>query len=363
MFNLGRTGVIYFIELKNLRNGLLKTYISCHMNLLPKAQKAIKSPLSRFALLSLVVLSCWAFYMTNSDSWSLFIDNWFMTAVMVFGSFIAGASSEGGGAIAYPAMTLLFNIEPEVARNFSFAIQSFGMTFAGIWIYLSRITIEKTYLLLAAAGGFIGILFGSVYIAPYVLPAYAKMMFVSFWLSFGIALWVVNFIRKNNSVDSLPVLSRYQKGELVAIGIVGGIFSSILGNGLDICTFAFVVLKYGLSEKVATPTSVILMASNAITGFILQTSVLQTMQTEATHYLLVCIPVVIFGAPLGAYVISKIGRHTIAGLLILIIVAQFITAIFIIRPDAILSLFSLGICITGLLLFFVLTKVRTGSIT
>lgn len=134
-----------------------------------------------------------------------------MTVTMIFGSFIAGASSEGGGAIAYPAMTLLFNIEPDVARNFSFAIQSFGMTFAAIWIFLSRIPIEKTYLILAGTGGFAGILFGSVYIAPFVQPAYAKMMFVSFWLSFGIALWVVNFIRKNDSVDSLPRLSNYQK--------------------------------------------------------------------------------------------------------------------------------------------------------
>jgi len=308
-----------------------------------------------FAILVVATTTGWVYYMNQTDSWFLFLDNWFMTVTMIFGSFIAGASSEGGGAIAYPAMTLLFNIEPDVARNFSFAIQSFGMTFAAIWIFLSRIPIEKTYLILAGTGGLAGILFGSVYIAPFVQPAYAKMMFVSFWLSFGIALWVVNFIRKNDSVDSLPCLSIYQKTELLAVGIIGGIFSSVLGNGLDICTFAFVVLKYGLSEKVATPTSVILMASNAITGFILHTTFLQTMQPEAINYLLVCIPVVILGAPMGAYVISKIGRETIAILLIFIIVAQFFTAIYIIQPDLMLSLFSLGICITGLILFFVLT--------
>lgn len=314
-----------------------------------------------FAILVVATTTGWVYYMIQTDSWFLFLDNWFMTVTMIFGSFIAGASSEGGGAIAYPAMTLLFNIEPDVARNFSFAIQSFGMTFAAIWIFLSRIPIEKTYLILAGTGGLAGILFGSVFIAPLVQPAYAKMMFVSFWLSFGIALWVVNFIRKNNSVESLPRLSNYQKTELFAVGIIGGVFSSVLGNGLDICTFAFVVLKYGLSEKVATPTSVILMASNAITGFILHTTFLQTMQPEAINYLLVCIPVVILGAPMGAYVISKIGRETIAVLLIFIIVAQFFTAIYIIRPDFILSLFSLGICITGLILFFVLTQIRANS--
>lgn len=294
--------------------------------------------------------------MQSTSSWHLFKDNWFMTVVMVFGSFIAGASSEGGGAIAYPAMTLLFNIEPDVARNFSFAIQSLGMTFATIWIVLSGIKIEKTYLLIGAIGGLIGIITGTLFIIPHVLPAYAKMMFVSFWLSFGIALWVVNFINHRDSKSRLPSLNAYQKGELFAVAIIGGVFSSILGNGLDICTFSYVVMKYRLSEKIATPTSVILMASNAIVGFVMHSTVFNTMQAEAYSYWLVCIPVVIFGAPAGAYIVNKIGRKTIAALLIAIIAVQFITAIFIIRPGLSLSLFSLGIFCTGILLFFVISR-------
>ncbi len=316
----------------------------------------------KFALIVGSLFAAWVLYMTFYQLWHLFADNWFMTVVMIFGSFIAGASSEGGGAIAYPAMTLLFNIEPDVARNFSFAIQSFGMTCAAIWIFLSGIKIEKTYLLLAGVGGFIGIIFGSFFVLPYVLPNYAKMMFVSFWLSFGIALFVVNFVKANDSIDALPKLSKRQKTELVLVGMMGGVFSSILGNGLDICTFAYVVLKYGLSEKIATPTSVILMASNAIIGFLMHSFVLNTMQAEAINYLLVCIPVVIFGAPMGAFVISKIGRKTIAALLIVIIIVQFITAIYVIRPGSELLLFSAGIFFVGILLFFVISRRRLNGL-
>lgn len=279
-----------------------------------------------------------------------------MTVVMIIGSFIAGASSEGGGAIAYPVMTLLFDIEPDVARNFSFAIQSLGMTFAAIWIVLSGIKIEKTYLLIGATGGLAGIIAGTLFILPHVMPAYAKMMFVSFWLSFGLALWVVNFINQRETNTRLPYLSKYQKGELFSVAIIGGVFSSILGNGLDICTFSYVVMKYRLSEKIATPTSVILMASNAIAGFFMHATLFDTMQTEAYNYWLVCIPVVIFGAPAGAYVINKIGRKTIASILIAIIAVQFVTAIFIIRPGLTLSLFSLGIFCIGIFLFFVISR-------
>ena len=302
------------------------------------------------------VLMGWALYMASNNLWGLFSENWFMTATMAFGSFIAGASSEGGGAIAYPAMTLLFKIEPDVARNFSFAIQSVGMSFAAIWIFISGIKIEKNYLLLAGTGGFIGIILGSFYIVPLIKPDYAKMMFVSFWLSFGIALAVVNFINQRKSINQLPNLSLFQKTELFMVGILGGFFSSVLGNGLDICTFSYVVMKYGLSEKIATPTSVILMASNAIVGFIIHLFILDTFQTDAYHYWLVCIPVVIFGAPLGAYTITLIGRKTIASILIVIIVAQFITAMFVIRPAIELILFSTLIFVTGIFIFFVITK-------
>lgn len=309
-----------------------------------------------FTPIALLVLFLWGFYMQATSSWYLFAENWFMTLTMIFGSFIAGASSEGGGAIAYPAMTLLFKIEPDVARNFSFAIQSIGMVMASIWIIASKIKIEKNYLLIAGLGGFFGIILGSLFIAPYIKPDFAKMMFVSFWLSFGIALWVVNFVKQRKSEDKLPVLGSFQITELLMVGFIGGIFSSILGNGLDICSFSYVVLKYRLSEKVATPTSVILMASNAVVGFALNTFILDTMQSEAIQYWLVSIPVVIFGAPLGAYIITLIERKTISMILILIILVQFITALFIVKPGLILSLFSLIVFSIGILIFFVITK-------
>jgi len=80
------------------------------------------------------------------------------------------------------------------------------------------------------------------------------------------------------------------------------------------------------------------------------------MQPEAINYLLVCIPVVIFGAPLGAFVITLIGRKTIASILISIIVIQFFTALYVIRPGSELLLFSSIIFSVGLLIFFVLTR-------
>jgi hypothetical protein len=49
-----------------------------------------------------------------------------MTITMLIGSFIGGATSEGGGAVAFPVMTLVLKLAPSVARDFSLMIQCCG---------------------------------------------------------------------------------------------------------------------------------------------------------------------------------------------------------------------------------------------
>ena len=52
---------------------------------------------------------------------------------------IVGMTSEGGGAVAFPVMTLAFGIKPMVARDFSLMIQSCGMTAAAFTIFFMKV--------------------------------------------------------------------------------------------------------------------------------------------------------------------------------------------------------------------------------
>ncbi len=52
-----------------------------------------------------------------------------MSLTMIFGSMVAGATSEGGGAVAFPVMTLALKVPPSVARDFSLMCQSFGNSY------------------------------------------------------------------------------------------------------------------------------------------------------------------------------------------------------------------------------------------
>jgi uncharacterized membrane protein YfcA len=63
------------------------------------------------------------------------------------------------------------------------------------------------------------------------------------------------------------VAFNWKAATLLATGFMGGIFSSISGSGIDICSFAILTLLFRLSEKTATPTSVLLMSINTLVGF------------------------------------------------------------------------------------------------
>ena len=84
--------------------------------------------------------------MAWGDRWHLFDTGWVMSVTMAFESFIAGSTSEGGGAITFPVMTLLFEIEPAVARDFALMIQSVGMGAATLTIMLRGSTVEQSAL-------------------------------------------------------------------------------------------------------------------------------------------------------------------------------------------------------------------------
>ena len=303
-----------------------------------------------------VVLLVWTVTMTLTDAWSVAIDGWFMAVTMAVGSFVAGASSEGGGAVAFPVMTLVFDIPPAVARNFSLAIQSVGMTAAAFVIIHRRIPVEWRYLGLASTGGVAGIVLGTLFVVPHIQPAYAKILFVSFWLSFACVLFYMNEQRQRQVRKRLPELSRRERMHLILAGVVGGCLSAIVGSGIDILTFSYVTLRYNLSEKVATPTSVVLMAGNAVVGFAMHALVLRDFGATAFGYWVACIPVVVIGAPVGARAIALCGHRLIARLLCGVIAAQFIGAWWVIRPTGQLAWFAVVVFGVGVILFVMFAR-------
>jgi uncharacterized protein len=305
-----------------------------------------------------IVLCSWVIYMFSRDIADLYARKWATVLTMIFGSFIAGASPEGSAAVAYPVFTLILKIAPPVARNFAFAIQSIGMTSATLLIIGMKIKVDWTYIKYVALGGIFGLVFGTYYVVPLVSPVQAKLFFVSLWLSFGIALWLQNRSPEREVFDKIQNPQTADFIRLMVFGLVGGIISSLFGTGINIFTFCLMTIYYRVSEKVATPSSVIIMTIETILGFFLHAKILGDFQQEAFEIWLACVPFVAIFAPLGAFVISKMPRKGIAQLLYMILIIQFFGAMFVIQPSVSQILICGLILVGGVSIFTFMAKLR-----
>ena len=61
-----------------------------------------------------------------------------ITIILLICNLFLGMTSEGGGAVAFPVMTLLLKIEPGVARDFSLMVQSVGKILNRIFLIHSK---------------------------------------------------------------------------------------------------------------------------------------------------------------------------------------------------------------------------------
>ncbi|MEO0648001.1 MAG: sulfite exporter TauE/SafE family protein [Cyanobacteria bacterium J06650_10] len=280
---------------------------------------------------------------TGRFSLSLYGEHYAMPITMVFGSLIAGATSEGGGAVAFPVMTLLLGISPQTARDFSLMIQSVGMLAAAYTIIRLRLRVIPQAIVWGSLGGAIGVCIGISWIGPRLDPAFLKLFFVSLWLSFGTALYLMNSVSARPIKQKMGRFDRQHALFFVATGILGGCVSGMIGSGLDIVVFSVLTLSFRIDEKVATPTSVVLMGVNACVGFLWRLLVapqsvlsglaavsLPPIGPEVWNYWYVCIAIVVIGAPVGARLITRVNRMTIVYFLLVSIVVQFLGALLIV---------------------------------
>ena len=104
----------------------------------------------------------WWMQALRHDYFSYFPSRYLLSITMIFGATVAGMTSEGGGAVAFPVMTLALGIAPSVARDFSLMIQSCGMTAAAFTIFWMRIKLEKHSLIFCSTGAFAGMILGKM---------------------------------------------------------------------------------------------------------------------------------------------------------------------------------------------------------
>lgn len=244
-----------------------------------------------------IVLSVWLCLLTAGPGPALFKTHWPYSVMMLFGSMVAGFTPEGGGAVAFPVLSLWFNISAMAARDFSLAIQSIGMVSASIWILTRkghRLCTFK-WVPFYAVVNFLGF---SVMSALYSRLDFkmVQMLFVSLALSF-ITAYIAT--RGKGTADAVDLDSSSKVIVFILASFLGGCASAMFGTGSDMLIYIALTCFYGMKEKVSTDISIVLMATVTVFGIAYRGLVLQDIQPEIYTMWLAAAPVVLFFAPLG----------------------------------------------------------------
>ncbi len=299
-------------------------------------------------IFALIVWCGWLLIGEGYHAFAYIKQNWHISAVMIFGSMVAGGTSEGGGAIAFPFFTKVFHIDPHTARIFALCIQSIGMTTASLLIITTRVKVDWFVIRWATISGAIGMLFGALYIAPLLPSDVTKITFTVMEACFAVVLILLNK-RDQNRNEDVPRRGWMERQYLLIMGFIGGIFGSVVGVGIDIVVFSMMVLLFRVSEKVATPTSVILMAINAIAGVGVYQGLLGQVDHKIFSYWMAAVPVVVIGAPIGAIACTYMSRSLIIKILLVLIFIEFSSSLLIIplnKNVVVASLVTLTVCLT-----------------
>ncbi|MEM7757275.1 MAG: sulfite exporter TauE/SafE family protein [Cyanobacteria bacterium P01_A01_bin.40] len=335
------------------KKGNEKSPIKIFSNFLSFTAKTVFSQhfISVSVLTAVTVWIVWLTLLSPERAFSNLIANWEAAVTMIFGSMVAGGTSMGGGAVAFPVFTKVLEVPPDEAKVFSLAIQSIGMSAASLTIVAMKNKVEWRFIRWVSLGGIPGIIVGSMFLAPVLPSDVIKFSFTMMVSSFGVVLLALNrTVRRRNL--SIPFWGNRERIISLIAGVWGGIVSGLVGSGMDIFSFSIMVLLFGLCEKVSTPTSVILMAINAVVGFCLERYIIGSFTEPVVGYWLAAVPVVVIGAPMGAMLCSLLRRKTMMRILIGLVFVELISSLLLIPLNATLIYYSMFVFIIFSLFYY-----------
>lgn len=245
----------------------------------------------------------WVGLFATLNSIPFLIDHWYYPAIMVLGAFVAGLTPEGGGAVAFPVLSVFLDIDRGMARDFSLMIQSVGMTSASIWILSRKGNVLSAYapVLWFVPVSFLGFVFGMTLLQA--IPVYIiQALFLSLIMTFALA-----YVSSKHRGDrmALRVSSAADRIMLALILFAGGICASLFGTGADICLYTLLVTRFRMNEKIATHQSIMVMAAISVLGYGYRYFWDGTITDYQVRTWLCAYPVVLFMAPFGSFILSR----------------------------------------------------------
>ncbi|MEL6982503.1 MAG: TSUP family transporter [Actinomycetota bacterium] len=292
---------------------------------------------------------------------------------MLAGSFLAGSSPEGGGAVAFPVFTKALGVPTPVARTFGLTIQAVGMSMAVVAIVRAGRPFHRRAAAVGSLAAIVGLLVAAVALGrpdePF-WPSIVPTPWVKATFSIVLAttsLLMLRQLRLHRGVDheaELAVDPDRNQGEhrwtgrtdlaLVVVAGAGGVLSSLTGTGANILVFLLLVVVAGVLPKTALPTAIMVMAAVSVVGFVVHVGLdgqfdltrsgdrvtavaglpvdLPTSGGDLFGLWLAAVPVVVWGAPLGSLAASLVREHHLVRFVALLAAVEVVTT-FVLVPE------------------------------
>ena len=262
---------------------------------------------------------------------------------MIFGSYVAGSTPMGGGTVGFPILVLLFGLPARLGRDFSFAVQSVGMVSAAIFILARGQRVAWPVLRGAMLGAVIGLPVGLFVVAPRVPDLWVKLIFAVAWASFGVLhLYRFRVFAAQQGRTTLTDGWSFRAGVLSGT-LAGATIVAATGVGVDMFVYVVLVLLCRADLKV------IAMAFTSVLGLAL-VAANDGLTPGTIDNWLAAVPVVVLGAPVGAYVVSRVGRAPTLLMVAALCVFQFGWTWYVERSTLGVAGLAAGVVVVGLVL-------------
>ena len=143
-------------------------------------------------------------------------------------------------------------------------------------------------------------------------------------------------LAKNREFCSLTTIPKIDRGTAMKlgllVGVAGGITTSLIGVGIEMLLYTTLVLLFRSDLKVAVPTAVSAMAIASVMGTALHAAI-GDIGREVFYNWMACAPIVVFGAPMGAFLVSVIPRVRTLYFVSALCVVQFVWTLSQVKPS------------------------------
>jgi len=250
----------------------------------------------------------WVGFIIGGGWWEVALAHWPMALAMAFGSYAAGSTPMGGGTVGFPILVLLFDQPAQLGRDFSFAVQSIGMTSASILILARRQPLAWAMLWGALCGATIGTPLGIFLVAPWFPGLWVKVTFAVAWGSFGLLhFWRIRELAAHDGMTDFDERWDWRVGFLVGL-LACATIVAVSGVGVDMVLYAVLVLLCRADLRIAIPTSVVIMAYSSVLGILIKLTITGVEPGVFGNWLAAA-PIVALGAPLGVFAVHLLGRE------------------------------------------------------